>query len=275
MNLARIHPEPGQDQSPNIFDQLAEEDKAIVSEELRKLQEKRARKAVRDMTDLPRLSRCEYRQAFAKYSTEMLGNFLSVRDHKGFDVALLEFSQRRAGINVMKAQLYLGSKEEIRRLQFVTINSLRELPKGMGVYIVMDEKDVILYVGATWKQGLFLRWANGHHRIPDIQSHGVACRIYYQEFDEKVTQDHVQKVEELMQEIHRPLWNDTPVTRGTSPRFAVVSSEEQLGEQSGLDTAAAIVSEYFRPEFCQSLAPQDIHKLALEIGLRLVRLKNC
>jgi len=224
------------------------------------------------------LSQPKFPKTKARASARLLDKFLLAKSQMGYESAVSRLNKERGKLEFMKAQLYLGSKDEIKRLNSVTLDSLRALPKGIGIYIVMGREDEILYVGATWKQGLFLRWANGHHRIPDIhayqENHGVVCRIYFQEFEEDITEDHVRTVERLMQEIHRPLWNDTPISKG-APTTGGSESAPRYGEaQDALDTARAIVSEYFRPSFCQTLSPQDVGVLALEIGLRLVRAQN-
>ena len=224
------------------------------------------------------LSQPKFPKTKARASAKLLDNFLLAKSQRGYESAVSRFNKERGKLEFMKAQLYLGSKDEIKRLNSVTLDSLRALPKGIGIYIVMGGEDEILYVGATWRQGLFLRWANGHHRIPDIQAyqenHGVVCQIYFQEFEEGITEDHVRTVERLMQEIHCPLWNDTPVNRPIGEGQEGQLSGTPCAAQAALETAKAIVGEYFRPEFCESLTAQDIGKLALEVGLKLVQQQN-
>jgi excinuclease UvrABC nuclease subunit len=143
------------------------------------------------------------------------------------------------------------------------LEQLGNLPTEKGVYVLIDSRDLILYIGQTSK-GLAFRW-NNHERLEQAKAHDPASKLHYQVFPAATTSGHLLAVESAMISIFNPLWNGTSRPAGES------RSHEGLPSGASTATAGDIISAYFRPGYAASLSPEQAIELALEIGLKLVK----
>lgn len=165
----------------------------------------------------------------------------------------------------------LKSLGDIKRLPFVGLNELNKLPTGKGVYILVDSKDYVLYIGQTSK-GLAFRWDN-HGRLAQAISHDPESRLHYQVFPDATDSEHLLAVESAMISIFNPLWNGTPLSDG-GPASPGMSSRIAGYSEEAIFTAKSIVSSFFRLSYAESLSPEQAIQAALEIGLRLCQSEN-
>jgi hypothetical protein len=165
----------------------------------------------------------------------------------------------------------LKSLGDIKRLPFVGLNELNKLPTGKGIYVLVDSKDYVLYIGQTSK-GLAFRWDN-HGRLAQAISHDPESRLHYQVFPDATAPEHLLAVESAMISIFNPLWNGTPLSDGGSV-FPGASIRATGYSEEVIATAKSVVSSFFRPSYAESLSPEQAIQAALEIGLRLSQDRN-
>lgn len=91
----------------------------------------------------------------------------------------------------------------IAHLPSVTLQQRRELPEVGGVYFVVDEKLVVVYVGQT--ENLNGRWRS-HHRAPQMST--GAYRIHWKQIDDPQERA---RIEQQCIDYLRPLWNRSEV----------------------------------------------------------------
>lgn len=53
-------------------------------------------------------------------------------------------------------------------MRLVAITDVKNLPKISGIYIVVDDKNNVLYIGQA--KNIYQRWKNGHHKFSEIVS---------------------------------------------------------------------------------------------------------